>query len=1127
MSEKQKQSPQLQPPREDEGFLGDGRSNKDLSRPPHALPSDLFLEEIEANGDDGLTESQAEERRSLFGVNEWKDEKPTPWWKFIVRQVFNPMALVLIICTVIAFAIRAFVEAVVISIVVCLNILIGSYMEIQAAGKMASLKKLTTPTGNVVRSGHSKVIPSAELVVGDLVTLRSGDKIPADVRLIETVNFEVDESSLTGESLPVAKHGDRVYDNDAANRNAGDRLNVAFSTCNITKGRAKGVVFAVGMKTALGQIAQMSKKPSRIRRPKPKKDGRDPGPKEKLAAACGTVWDAAKEFFGFSDSSTPLQKKLNALALALFFLAIVCFLIVLGANGMKTDKEVVIYGVGTGLSMIPAALPVVLIITMATGAASMKARRVLVRTTKSLEALGGVTNICSDKTGTLTEGAMVVKRAWLPSRGTYDVCNFGDNVANPTRGDLSLAPKQPKDWTDEEEHKQEKGDCGDTKVDIVEEVKHAQVEMYLNVASMANVAVLHQSDKADGGWHARGEPTEIAIQVFAARFDMNRRKIAESEEARWKHVTEFPFDSRVKRMTSIYQTNDGKQWAFTKGATERLLPLCNGICVGDEAVPMEEDSPWRADILGNVEALAKQGLRVLTLATRTEFKKFDPNDRIPVPDTDEEKEARMDRLEGRDDICDCHEVAKDECPFHRDNFEQDLVFRGLIGIYDPPRPESAEAVAMAKKAGIVTHMLTGDHPETAKSIAKQVGILPWNMGMVSAEVARSMVMTGPEMDGLSGEEIDALPVLPLVVARCSPATKVKMVQALHRRGRFCAMTGDGVNDAPALVQADVGIAMGKNGSDVAKESADIILVDDNFRSILNAVEEGRRIFDNIQKFVLHVLAENVGQAAVLLVCLVVKDSLGNSVFPLSPVEIMFVILLTSGLPDMALGQLPGAAGIMDRPPHDNKVGIFTKELYVDLAVIGLWLAALSIAAFFYVLFGGYDGQIGVDCNATLSEGCEPVFRARATCFASLSIFALLLAWQVVDMRRSFFRMKSKPKNPWTQPLKDIWENKLLVGSIIVAIVLLFVSILVPVLNTKIFKHHPLTWEWAVVVVGAVLFFAGVELHKYIKRRYFRAMERKNRTCDSGDIEASAVETDGHFAQYFKTNGVSVDKTDSS
>ena len=459
--------------------------------------------------------------------------------------------------------------------------------------------------------------------------------------------------------------------------------------------------------------------------------------------------------------------------------------------------------------MIPASLVVVLTITMAVGTKIMVKRNVIVRKLDSLEALGAVTNICSDKTGTLTQGKMVVKKAWIIAEGTYSV-GESRSPLDPTDAQISFSTEVPRDVTESA-----------TKLRADPEWKTAPeflgkkaLEKYLNVATFANLAVVSQN--MTGAWDGRGDPTELAIQVFASRFDWNRRKFTHGDHPTWKQKAEFPFDSEVKRMTVIYRQftsgaeNGYQHWAFMKGAVERVLDACTTAEVAEGQVHLSDEI--KDQVLKNMETLASQGLRVLAFAYKT----------CPTP-------------------------LEDWNQLPRAEVENCMCLLGLIGLYDPPRIETAAAVRACHSAGINVHMLTGDHPQTAKAIAIEVGIIPKAVDSLAQDVISTMVMTAAEFDRLTDEELNSLPVLPLVIARCAPQTKVRMVDALHRRNKFVAMTGDGVNDSPALKRADVGIGMGLAGSDVAKNASDIVLTDDNFASILNSIEEGRRMFDNIKK----------------------------------------------------------------------------------------------------------------------------------------------------------------------------------------------------------------------------------------------------------------------------------------
>ena len=571
--------------------------------------------------------------------------------------------------------------------------------------------------------------------------------------MIEAKNFETDEALLTGESLPVRKTENSTFDD---NTGPGDRLNVAYSSSTCTKGRAKGIVFATGVHTEIGAIASaLHKKDSRVRPVKRKPDGRA-GPHRYLEAYTLTLGDVVGRFLGVN-VGTPLQRKLSKLAMLLFGIAVVCAIIVLGANKFRTTQEVIIYAVATGLSMIPASLVVVLTITMAAGTKRMVQRNVIVRNLKSLEALGAVTDICSDKTGTLTQGKMVARGAWVPGLGTYTV-EPSSEPFNPTMGDVRFDSRMPhqinfRPSSEKDGEKVEQQGSIIKPAELLASSK-SRLQEFLAVASLANLATVYEKD---GGWHCRGDPTEVAIQVFSSRFDWNRLTFTTGDNPVWSEVAEFPFDSDVKRMSVIMRHNStGDNFAYTKGAVERVIGVCtryyDADAPGDQGAEVEMTDDFRQQIIRNMEVFAGLGLRVLALASR----KLDAS------------------VQANEDV-------------QRDVIENDLTFRGLIGLYDPPRPESAPAVRECHEAGISVHMLTGDHPETAKAIAIEVGILPKNMERISGDVARAIVMTATQFDALSDAEVDDLPVLPLVIARCAPSTKVRMIEALHRRGKFCAM----------------------------------------------------------------------------------------------------------------------------------------------------------------------------------------------------------------------------------------------------------------------------------------------------------------------------------------------------
>ncbi|CAH0053493.1 unnamed protein product [Clonostachys solani] len=1029
-------------------------NNNILSRPAHTLTYGQARDELQADFTTGLGADDAATRLAKYGANNFGEEKGVQPLQILIAQVVNAMTLVLLLALAASFAIHAWIEGGVLAALILINIVIGFFQDLQAARTIASLKSLSTPSARVFRDGSSQTVDASQLVPGDIIELKVGDSVPADGRVFEAVNLEADEALLTGESLPVRKDPEAILDEDTG---PGDRINIVFSSSIITKGRGRAVVVATGMNTEIGAIAAALREEGGEKR----KLKRDENGKASFGAyimfGLGAFWDWLGEFLGVT-VGTPLQQKLARLFLYVFGIAIVCAIIVLAANKFSSQRDVIIYAVATALGTLPVTLILVLTVTMAAGTKVMVRRNVVVRNMRSLEALGGVTNICSDKTGTLTQGKMVTRMAWIPFHGTYSVDTSNDPY-NPEVGAVTLTPHQPS-------HAQHKAEA--TPVQPREE-SHPAVKHYLDIASIANLAVVKKATDEDR-WEVNGDPTEIAIQVFAARFGRSGLN-GDSDMA---HVAEFPFDSSVKKMSMLCRNkSDQSLQIFTKGAVERVLESCSTFSqAGGDLSPLTED--FKSTILRNMEALARRGLRVLALANGS------------VSQTVSDEDARQGKL-------------------HRDDYEHGLTFRGLVGIYDPPRPESRPSVFKCHQADIKVHMLTGDHPETARSIAIEVGILPSRPDLLRADIAENLVMTAHQFDALTDEEVDRLPELPLVVARCAPSTKVRMIDALHRRGCYVAMTGDGVNDSPSLKRADIGIAMGLGGSDVAKSASDIILSDDNFASILNAVEEGRRIFDNVQKFMLHVLAANVGFVCTLLIGLMYKDESGTSVFQVTPVEILFMLLVAGAFTETGLGFESASPDILRRPPQSLKYGVFTPEFIADIVAYGIIMAITLLSSFSTVLYGFYDGNLGHNCNVGYSEQCHGVFRSRTTCYTVMMWAFSIFAWELVDFRRSFFDgIISNPKD-WALRL---WRNPFLFWSVLVGFFSTVPTIYIPVINRVVFLHSPIDKEWGVIFAISFFFLAGAEAWKFAKRVYLRRnnlMHRKDAGTGEADLEKRTFE----------------------
>ncbi|KAK4134747.1 potassium/sodium eff [Trichocladium antarcticum] len=1053
-----------------------GQAARPLSLPAHCLPHAQVARELETDITTGLSSEDAAARLAKYGPNDLGKEKAVRPLEILIAQVANAMTLILLLALAASFGIQAWIEGGVLAGLILINVVIGFFQDLQAAKTIASLASLNSATAQVVRDRKPASTADASLLVpGDMIELKVGDRVPADARLVQAVNLEADEALLTGESLPVRKDPELVYDDELVG--AGDRLNVVFSSSVITKGRGRAIVFATGMFTEIGAIAAALGDTGEKKRVLRRDENGKASIRSYLAFAGGKVWDWIGKFLGLT-VGTPLQRKLSQLFHYIFIFAVICAIIVLGANEFRAQNDVIIYAVATAIGTLPVTLILVLTITMAAGTKVMVQRNVVVRNMRSLEALGGVTNICSDKTGTLTQGKMVARMAWIPRHGTYSVQTTNE-PHNPEAGSVAFTHAEPQDM-------RRSADDQGAAVDSPADEKHqAALQHYLDIASLANLATVKRvSNEGEAGsdgstsWQANGDPTEIAIQVFATRF--GRPGHGADGSADWKQLAEFPFDSSIKKMSVLCQRSDASGGSevhvFTKGAVEHVLSSCCGISLahtGSEATaPMTDDV--KQQILANMEAMARRGLRVLALASKRTMQTVSADD------------ARRGLLV-------------------RDEFERDLVLAGLIGIYDPPRPESRPSVFKCHQAGIAVHMLTGDHPETARAIAIEVGILPARMELVRADIAQGLVMTAHDFDSLSEDELDQLPELPLVVARCAPSTKVRMIDALHRRGRFVAMTGDGVNDSPSLKRADVGIAMGLGGSDVAKSASDIVLSDDNFASILNAVEEGRRIFDNVQKFMGHVLSANIAFVTTLLVGLAYKDSSGTSIFQITPVEILFMLLVAGAFTETGLGFESASKHILHRPPQNLKYGVFTVEFMADLLAYGIIMAACLLSSFVIVLFGLYDGDFGHDCNLRYSPACEGVFRARSTCYTAMMWIFVLFAWELVDSRLSFFHGAFRNPRAWAARL---WKNTFLFWSVVVGFFSIFPTLYIPVLNRRVFLHSPIDKEWGVVFAVTVLFFAGAELWKWTKRVYLRRkglMVRKGQGKSEDDLEKRTFE----------------------
>ncbi|MCS7115053.1 MAG: cation-translocating P-type ATPase [Nitrososphaerota archaeon] len=768
----------------------------------HALETIQCLEKLKTSLQ-GLTQEEAAERLKRYGFNELAAVgKVSPLITFL-RQFKSILILILICATVISLVTGHGVDALVIFVIVLVSALLGFTQEYRAERALETLKKMLSPTAALIRDGKEVKIPTREIVPGDILVLREGDKVPADARLIEVINLQTNEASLTGESMPVSKETTVL----SADVHVPDRKNMVFSGTEVISGKGKAVVVATGMNTEFGKIAKQ-------------------------------VTVVVKE-------ETPLEKRTKELGkwLGIVALFISASVLVLGIFKGMEPLKVILFSIALAVAAVPEALPAVVTGSLAIGMYKMARSNALVRKMPAVETLGAVTVICSDKTGTLTRGEMTVRRIYV-----------GKTMIN-----VSGAGYEPK---------------GEFQTEDESILKSEIFSLLMKGSILCNDSEL----SLEGGqWRIKGDPTEGALLVAAAKAGFQQNEI----RTRYPRVGELPFSSERKRMTTVHLTPDGDKIVYVKGAPEIVLDKCTHVYESKMVEKLTEKR--RKQILEVNEEMAKDALRVLGVA----YKK----------------------------------IPADLTNFDEETLDKNLVFLGLLGMMDPPREEAKRAVEVCKQIKIKTVMITGDHKLTAVAIAKEMGIFQEG----------DIVLTGEDLEKMTDEELKNVVEKVSVYARVSPTHKLKIVQALKAKGHVVAMTGDGVNDAPALKHADIGVAMGITGTDVAKEASDLVLLDDNFATIVKAIELGRWIYDNIKKYLTYLLQANLVEIAVLSVGFLLYPD----VLPLLPVQILYINLATDGLPAIALGVSPPDPDIMKRPPRDPKETVFTKDVksFLSLAVL--------------------------------------------------------------------------------------------------------------------------------------------------------------------------------------------------
>ena len=842
----------------------------------------------------GLNTNQVQEKVKKYGLNELQEKKKDSLLKKFLEQFKDFSIIVLIIAAIVSGVVgvaqgEGFTDTIIILIVVLLNAVIGVAQESKAEKSLEALKKLSSHASKVIRNGKEQVIPAGELVPGDVVVIETGDYVAADLRIIEAVNLKSQESSLTGESVPVEKISEKI---DGAEIGIGDRKNMLFSSSLITYGRGKAIVVNTGMDTEVGKIA-------------------------------GMLDNAEKQ-------ETPLQQRLNnlgkTLGIACIVICVVIFII-----GLIQGKEIInmfMTAVSLAVAVIPEGLVAVSTIVLAIGVQKMVKKNAIVKKLPAVETLGSSTVICSDKTGTLTQNKMTVEKV------------FCDDILQ----DIN-------------------------KVNTTEDFKKL----------VYNCMLCNDSRVLENGQLA-GDPTETALVDMAFKLDYEKSIYRENPR-----VQEVPFDSERKLMTTVNK-NNGKYIVYTKGGVDELLKCCNSFLYkGEIRTNLDSYAKW---IRENNEKMAKEALRVLAFA----YKEMD------------------------------HLPSKEEMK----TIENNLTFIGMVGMIDPPRLEAKRAVEKCKKAGIKTVMITGDHKVTAIAIAKKLGIL----------VDESEALTGTELDKMSDSDLTKNIRKYSVYARVSPEHKVRIVKAWQANGEIVAMTGDGVNDSPALKTADIGCAMGKVGTEVAKEAADVILTDDNFATIVSAVEEGRRIYDNILKVIQFLLSCNVGEVIVLLLATLFAPQIGQffgisditMIQVLMPIHILWINLVTDTFPALALAFDPANSDIMSRKPIKKDEGIFTKGRTFRIIYQGIMIGLLTLAAYLIGIGSTTQAIEGLTLEQTKIEV------GQTMAFIVLAFSELIHVFNIRDNKQSIFKT-------------GILGNGVLILAILASALLMVVILFIPQLRT--------------------------------------------------------------------------------
>lgn len=875
---------------------------------------------------EGLSKEDFSSKLEKYGKNELKKEEKKPFIKKLADQFMDPMIIILIAASIVSAFVGEVVDAGIIVAIVIVNAILSLYQEGKAEEAIAALQKMSSPKAKVVRDGQQMEVDSTELVPGDYIILETGDIVPADLRLVDSKNLKIDESSLTGESVPVDKDGEKIYD---GKMEIGDRENIAYGSTIVSYGRGSGIVIETGANSEIGRIATSISMVDR--------------------------------------EETPLQKKLAGLSKTLGILVIVVCVVVLGVGLVyKHDfLEMFMTAISLAVAAVPEGLPAIVTIVLSLGMGKMAEKNAIVKKLLAVETLGTTTVICSDKTGTLTQNEMTVTKAFVTGK-VLEVTGTG----YAPEGDIIL--------DDEKVAFNEMPDLG----------------LLSSIAGLTNDAKLICENEEL--YSIIGDPTEGALLTFAEKQGLHIEDLNKDYE----RISEIPFDSTRKMMTTFHRDIfDGEVTSFTKGAPDIIVAKCKYYVENCVVKEMTEDV--RADIMAANYGFATNALRVLAYAYRN-------YDSLPENITSE-------------------------------NIEEDMIFVGLTGMIDPARPEVVGAIKECKSAGIIPIMITGDYLETGYAIAEELGIAD----------DKSQAIMGRELNQMTDEEIREIVKEKRVFTRVSPENKVQIVKALKDNGEIVAMTGDGVNDAPAIKRADIGIAMGITGTDVAKNTADVILTDDNFATIVHAVEEGRIIYSNIKKFVGYLLSCNIGEVLIVLISILL-----NLPVPFLPIQLLWLNLVTDSFPALALGVEAGDTDIMNRDPRNPQEPLLDKQLKITVIVQSLAITVSTLVAYF----------IGLKWHGTEGLGLE---YARTMAFATLIMSELLRAYSARSITDTIFKIGP-------------FSNRKLVYATIFSFILMVIVMYVPGIRDVFGLDNIGVMEWIVILIASFIPLIIGEIQKVVR-----------------------------------------------